>query len=132
MADPLTTVAFQFLFQFALAQSQPGYEPAGPSLPEVAERVLHCYHPTGRFHGAALLDGRWPPGYGYSTAAEPITASVLIRIDWAGGFTNQPYATDVALVERGNMVLAVIQGDNAPIGASRRCPLDTWQPGAVP
>jgi hypothetical protein len=68
---------------------------AEPPFPDVAAKMLKCLHPTAQFRTADLVETPWRLGKRYQA-----DASWLIRIDCAGGLTNEPYQADIGLVSR--------------------------------
>lgn len=131
MADPVT-----LLFGFLLQSAQPAmsgamrdalhgprdFRPQSGALPDVAGAVLRCYHPTGRFRAAVVIQQPWQEARQWQ-----VSQSAVIRIQWSGAFTGQPYTTDVALMARGKMARAVDLGSNAMTAPSARCALESWQ-----
>src|SRR3954454_14330790 len=83
--------------------------------PDQAANLLHCLHPTARFRGFDEIERPWSRGSPYGA-----TNSSLLRITFAGGITNRPYAMDVALLERSGLYRAVIEADNAQVPPNER------------
>lgn len=131
MPDPVS-LALTFLLQAARpvatdamrnATTAPrDYRPQSQTLPDVGAAVLQCYHSTGRFRAAQVLQAPWQEARQWQA-----TQSAVLRISYTGGFTGQPYAMDVALMEREGRVRAVVLSDNALTPPSRRCALEAWQ-----
>ena len=126
MADPLTLLALHFLLAHGpeigadLAKPLP-YAPEGPTLPEIGDAALLCYHPTARFLQAELLESPWSGGELWQAER-----SSLISIEYAGALTRQSYVLTVALIERGGNVRGVLLADSALVPASPLCSLNHW------
>lgn len=52
--------------------------------------------------------------------------SAVIRIAWNGGFVGTPYVTNVALMERDEMVRTYLVADTAMIPLDRKCRMESW------
>jgi hypothetical protein len=89
---------------------------AEPPFPDVAAKMLKCLHPTAQFRTADLVETPWRLGKRYQA-----DASWLIRIDFAGGLTNEPYQADIGLVQRGEFIRMLVVRDNAPFVPNPRC-----------
>lgn len=91
------------------------------SLGDVSEAILKCYHPTGRFRTAGVVQVPWPQAAIYNAEQ-----SALLRIEWNGDLSGAPYVTLVGLMARGKQMKTQVQGDNAPFRPNPRCQLAEW------
>lgn len=115
-------------FLKALSELQSQYLPEAEirtkmptSTAEVGELILRCYHPTGRFEHAQIMEVPWSRQLDYS-----VTQSAKILITWHGNVTRRKYHSTVALLRRGNMVRAAVLDENSIIQYSRHCYLQDW------
>jgi len=83
------------------------------SLGDLSETLLRCFHRTGNFRGTSVMQVPWVGGQQYNA-----THSLVIRVTWQGSLTSNVYFTDFALMERDNMLKAIVLAENSLIGAS--------------
>jgi hypothetical protein len=87
-----------------------------PPFPDMAERMLHCLHPTQQFRTVDVVETPWQRGPQYKA-----DTSWLLRIVSADGISNHPYKTDIGLIRRGDFARMVVVDDTSPLAPSTHC-----------
>lgn len=90
------------------------------SFADLSKGILQCYHRTGHYEQADIVQSPWPRQAQY--AAE---ASAVIRITYSGMSTSR-YQLTVAVMGKGNQVRTQVISDTAMIPYSKKCPLEDW------
>jgi hypothetical protein len=134
--DPATLAAFiaTFLLQHPVSAVEAAGErsKAAPvevaialqaSFADLARGILLCYHESGRYQLAEVMQRPWKRQEQYRA-----DDSALIRIAFVGALTGIQYEMRVAVLARNEpkQVRTAVQGDNAPFNPNRHCPLDRW------
>ncbi|MEP6943522.1 MAG: hypothetical protein ABI981_11335 [Betaproteobacteria bacterium] len=91
-----------------------------PRFAEFAKGVLHCYHPTGRFQDANIVQRPWS-----RQAKEGAKGSAVISIEYLG-VTNAHYTLVVGVLGKPQAIKAVIRSDTAVVKAYENCELNDW------
>lgn len=91
------------------------------SLIDFARQTLKCYHKTARFVDADVLGSPWQNQYKYGAQN-----SVVMRINFQGGFTGGPYEMVVAAMAKEGAFRTAVLRDNAMIAYNANCALEEW------
>ena len=90
------------------------------SFADFTRGILSCYHRTGRYQVADVIQQPWTRQSDY--AAE---GSALIRISYTG-LTGTKYQMDVALLRKQKLIRTAVLQDTASVPYSKRCQLEQW------
>lgn len=91
------------------------------SFAELGEAVLKCYHPTGRFKKIRVAQMPWSEGKNYRA-----DKSMLVKIDWQGGFLRTPYQSYIGIVGRDNKIKTLVVRENTYIPSKKSCGMRNW------
>ena len=93
---------------------------AGPALHEFREGRLNCYHPTGRYETATIVQRPWQRQKEYDAKG-----SALISIEYLG-VSNANYTIVVGVLGKPQQIKTVIRSDTAAVHAYENCELGEW------
>lgn len=91
------------------------------SLGDAGEAIIRCYHPTGHLTGVASVERPWSGADAFNARS-----SVVLRLDWTGGFVGMKYSSLVALMERNGEIKTVMLRNGTPMPPNPRCQLAQW------
>lgn len=90
---------------------------------DLGRMALLCYHPTGEFRRAEMIEEYWDEAERYDAAF-----GFVIRVYWNGAFSKNPYETDVGVLVRKRyertQLRTVLLSDNALIPGGLTCPTE--------
>lgn len=88
---------------------------------DVAEGILHCYHPGARYHAAELVESPWD-----HDDRDGADASALIRILYWIERSADVHEMNVGLLGREDRVRTTLVSDDRADGQSANCKLESW------
>ena len=93
---------------------------ADPRFTDFAKAVLNCYHPTGRFNAASIVQRPWQRQAQYGAKG-----SALVSIEYTG-VSNANYTIVVGVLAKPEAIKTVIRSDTAVVHAYENCELAEW------
>jgi hypothetical protein len=91
-----------------------------PRFTDFAKAVLNCYHPTGRYQAATIVQRPW------SRQAEfGAKGSALLSIEYLG-VSNANYTIVVGVLGKPQAIKTAIRSDTAVVHAYENCELADW------
>ncbi len=91
------------------------------SLVDLSKGILKCYHKTAVFRQTDIVKTPWERQAPYGAER-----SAVLRIQFLGGFTSQPYEMLVAVMAKGPAVRSAVIGENTPVRYAKNCSLEDW------
>ena len=93
-----------------------------PRFTEFTKGVLKCYHPTGRYQSATIVQRPWKQQAQYGAKG-----SALVSIEYTG-VSDANYTIVVGVLSKPDAIKTVIRSDTAKIHAYENCELLDWVP----
>jgi len=91
------------------------------SLVDLSKGILKCYHKTAVFRQTDIVKTPWERQAQYGAEK-----SAVLRIQFLGGFTSQPYEMFVAVMAKGSSVRSAVIAENTTIRYAKNCSLEDW------
>ena len=93
------------------------------SFADLTRGILKCYHPSGRYQLADIVQKPWERQDQYRA-----DDSALVRINFFGAISAKPYEMTVAILSKNDptQIRTAVLTDNAPLPANSACALDRW------
>jgi hypothetical protein len=91
------------------------------SLVDLSKGILKCYHKTAVFRQTDIVKTPWDRQAQYGAEK-----SAVLRIQFLGGFTSQPYEMFVAVMAKGSSVRSAVIAENTTIRYAKNCSLEDW------
>ena len=91
------------------------------SLVDLSKGILKCYHKTAVFRQTDIVKTPWERQAQYGAEK-----SAVLRIQFLGGFSSQPYEMFVAVMAKGSSVRSAVIAENTTIRYAKNCSLEDW------
>ncbi|MBI3348286.1 MAG: hypothetical protein HY020_13915 [Burkholderiales bacterium] len=91
------------------------------SLVDLSKGILKCYHKTAVFRQTDIVKTPWERQAQYGAEK-----SAVLRIQFLGGFTSQPYEMFVAVMAKGSSVRSAVIAENTVVRYAKNCSLEDW------
>lgn len=91
------------------------------SLVDLSKGILKCYHHTAVFRQTDIVKTPWERQAQYGAEK-----SAVLRIQFVGGYTSQPYEMFVAVMAKGSSVRSAVIAENTSIRYNPKCSLEDW------
>ena len=115
-AHPATPASYSSISPFA---PEPSETRMPDTFADVAESILHCYHPTARYQLADVVQTPWN-----HEGQHGGDNSALIRIRYFNATSDQPYEMNVGLTSRQDQLRTTVVNDSSPIRWDANCQLE--------
>ena len=90
------------------------------SFADMTRGILNCYHRTGRYQIADVVESPWSRQKDYGA-----DSSALLLISYSG-VSGAKYQMQVALLRKQKTIRTAVLSDTAAIPYSKRCELEQW------